>query len=381
MSQVDLVKIATATQAEAARQMAVCNACRYCEGLCAVFPALERRREFAGADVDYLANLCHNCGACYSACQYAPPHEFGIDIPTIMTELREETYARYSWPQPLAGVFKHPGLWVALAALLAIAAFVLASLAALGSSGLFARHTGAGAFYQIIPHNVMEGIFGAVFVAAIGALMISVQRFWRATSSDRATQPSRPVSLAALLPSIWQALKDAASMRYLDGGGRGCMNNSDRPDDKRRLYHHFTAYGFMLCFLATCLGTLFHYAGFEAPYPWWHPVVLSGVIGGIGLIVGPCGLLYARHTRATELRADGRRVMGLAFLWMLLATSASGLALLLWRATPAMGLLLTIHLGVVCALFLSLPYGKFVHGIYRFTALVRNAHEQTHESG
>jgi citrate/tricarballylate utilization protein len=47
---------------EADRLMTICNACRYCEGLCAVFPAMEMRRTFAAGDLNYLANLCHQSG-------------------------------------------------------------------------------------------------------------------------------------------------------------------------------------------------------------------------------------------------------------------------------------------------------------------------------
>src|SRR6266700_1086223 len=58
---------------EGERILRICNACRYCEGYCAVFPAMERRQTFAEGDLNYLANLCHNCSECYYACQYAPP--------------------------------------------------------------------------------------------------------------------------------------------------------------------------------------------------------------------------------------------------------------------------------------------------------------------
>jgi citrate/tricarballylate utilization protein len=46
------------------------------------------------------------------------------------------------------------------------------------------------------------------------------------------------------------------------------------------------------------------------------------------------------------------------------------------RATPAMGQLLALHIGIVFALFITMPYGKFVHGFYRFVALVRYARER-----
>jgi citrate/tricarballylate utilization protein len=61
---------------------------------------------------------------------------------------------------------------------------------------------------------------------------------------------------------------------------------------------------------------------------------------------------------------------------MLFLTSLTGFLLLVLRGTGLMGLLLAIHLGVVFALFLSLPYGKFVHGLYRFLALVKYAGER-----
>ena len=56
--------------AEARRNMEICNACRYCEGYCAVFPAMELRREFTAPDLGYLANLCHGCRGCFYAVSY-----------------------------------------------------------------------------------------------------------------------------------------------------------------------------------------------------------------------------------------------------------------------------------------------------------------------
>src|ERR1700758_4576014 len=78
--------------------MVICNACRYCEGYCAVFPAMERRMTFSEADMNYLANLCHNCAECYYACQYAPPHEFAVNVPKVFAEIRARSYQKYAWP-------------------------------------------------------------------------------------------------------------------------------------------------------------------------------------------------------------------------------------------------------------------------------------------
>src|SRR5262245_18567524 len=95
---------------EVSRVMQICNACRYCETYCAVFPAMTRRLAFDATDAHFLANLCHNCGACLHACQYAPPHTFAVNVPLAMAQVRRETYAQYAWPRPLGVLYRRNGL-------------------------------------------------------------------------------------------------------------------------------------------------------------------------------------------------------------------------------------------------------------------------------
>ena len=73
--------------------------------------------------------------------------------------------------------------------------------------------------------------------------------------------------------------------------------------------------------------------------------------------------------------------MDVAFLVLLFLTSFTGLLLLGFRETAAMGSLLVIHLGVVAALFITMPYGKFAHLVYRYAALVRFSIEQRRVEG
>ncbi|MGY2810942.1 citrate/tricarballylate utilization protein [Bradyrhizobium sp. USDA 4524] len=354
---------------EADRLMTVCNSCRYCEGLCAVFPAMEMRRAFSDGDLNYLANLCHGCGACYTDCQFSPPHEFNVNVPKTLAVARAESYAAYAWPRAFAGAFARNGLVISLIAALSVAAFIFGFAAVNDRGVLTGIHTGPGAFYKLMPHNAMALLFGAALLYAILALVMGVRAFWR--------DIGEPVGMTTDAKALLQAVRDAGELRYLDGGGVGCFNEDDQPTDRRKLYHHFTFYGFILCFAATCVGTLYHYLlAREAPYAWWDLPVVLGTLGGIGLVVGPLGLLSEKWKRDRVLVDEQRMGMDTAFILMLFLTSITGLALLLWRETAAMGPLLALHLGVVFALFITMPYGKFVHGIYRFVALVRYARER-----
>ena len=159
----------------------------------------------------------------------------------------------------------------------------------------------------------------------------------------------------------------------LDGGhGNGCNEDSDRFTLQRRRFHHFTFYGFMLCFASTSVATLYHYLlNLPAPYGFTSLPKMLGVTGGAALLLGSAGLLALQLRRHPLQRAPEQRPMDLGFIGLLFLTAASGLALMLSHGSAFLTLLLCLHLGAVMALFLTMPYGKFAHGIYRSAALLK----------
>ena len=356
----------TAAIADARRTMEICNACRYCEGFCPVFPAMERRREFATTDLSHLANLCHNCKGCWYSCQYAPPHEFGLNLPKTFSEVRTESYQAFAWPGGLAKTFENNGLFVALVTGLALAAIMAGAILFKAPGAMTGVYVGPGAFYEIMPHNVMVLLGGVTFGWAVLAMTIGGFRYWRTCGSPDVR-----------LPHVLQALREAGSTRHLGGAGDGCNDIDERYSLGRRHFHMATLWGFLLSFASTSVATLMHYfLGWEAPYSWYSAPVVLGTVGGVLLCLGTAGLFWLK-VQADQAPADRRRFgMDYGFIALLFIVSATGLALLFFRHTSAMGWLLIIHIGFVLALFVTLPYGKFVHGIYRTMAIARDVSER-----
>jgi len=130
------------------------------------------------------------------------------------------------------------------------------------------------------------------------------------------------------------------------------------------------------------VATLYHYVfGRHAPYALTSLPVLLGTVGGIGLLIGPAGLLWLNLHRHPLHGDAAQKPMDRGFIALLFLISLTGLALLVWRDTGALALLLALHLGVVMALFLTLPYGKFAHGIFRSAALLKWAIEKRQPNG
>jgi len=359
----------TETIKEAERLMTICNACRYCEGFCAVFPAMERRKTFGEGDLTFLANLCHGCHGCYYACQYAPPHEFEVNVPQIFSTLRAETYADFAWPGFLGNLFKKNGVVVSLAIALGLGLLLLLTFTMQDRSIIFASHSGEGAFYRVIPYAAMVWPFGLAFAFSLLAMVMGGVSYWRASAAMTGVR----LSARAILGGVG----DVLTLKNLGGGGGGCNYPDESFSGLRRLFHHFTFYGFMLCFAATSVATIYdHWFGWIAPYWFTSLPVLLGTAGGIGLLIGPVGLMKLKIDADPAPRVRDLVGMDVAFLMLLFLVAFTGLALMALRETSMMGTLLAVHLGFVLALFVTLPYGKMVHGVYRFLALVQDAAER-----
>jgi citrate/tricarballylate utilization protein len=349
---------------EASRQLTICNSCRYCEGLCAVYPALERRNLFESGDVSQLANLCHDCRACYSACMYTDPHEFAVNIPVVLAEVRVHDYRRYVWPS------REPRLltgWLGVfsGSLIATLILLAAAVANAGFSGLVKGHSGAASPYDLIPYPALLALFLLPAIFSIVVLAAAGRRFWTETGATRYPLSSR---------AIRRAVRYASGLRYLRGGGNDCYYPSDEvPSATRRTLHGLVAYGFLVCVVSTVSAAIMQdLLGIQPPYPIDSVPVISGTIGGIGLVVGSAALLLlkTRSSRVTSVAEMTVKDYGL--LVALTFLGLSGLATLLVRDTPAFGIVLLVHLAAVMLSLASAPYSKFSHLIYRFLALVRD---------
>ena len=367
--------VLSTSEKEVARQLQICNGCRYCEGFCAVFPAMTRRLEFGKADIHYMANLCHSCGACLHACQYAPPHEFAINVPKAMAQVRGQTYADYAWPPVMGQLYQRNGLTLSLALAISLTLFLVLALQSNGTLwGPIAQNSQQG-FYAIFPHNLMVSLFAPVFLWAVLALSMGVRKFWRDVTPATSGAPLST-------PAAAEGAHDALKLKYLGGGhGDGCNNEDDAFTLARKRMHHLTFYGFMLCFAATSVATLYHYAlGWSAPYDFTSLPKILGTVGGISLTLGTLGLWRLNLARDPNHGDVAQRPMDRGFIALLFLISVTGLALMLSRNSAVMPSLLALHLGTVMALFLTLPYGKFAHGIFRTASLLRFSVEKRQPS-
>lgn len=354
---------------EAERQLSACNACRYCESFCPVWPAMERRTIFRKGDLIYLANLCHDCKACYYACPYTPPNELKINIPEILSEVRLSTYKEYAFPRNLATTFENHRKSMALVGLSSIALMVAVDLLIGDSAKLLTPHLESGSFYEVLPYL---GILAAGLSLGLYVLANYFYGLLRFCSDIRGSVGSF-LNLKALL---WAA-GDALGHSGFKGGGAGCYHEETHGSSRFLVLHAFIIYGFVSALVSTILAAIYQdVLGIMPPYSFVSLPVVFGVAGGVLMLIGASALAILQRTSDKAPTFGKMMDLDLAFLLILALASLSGFATLILRSSVLMSPVFILHIAFVLTLFITAPYGKFVHFVYRYAALLMNRVEE-----
>jgi citrate/tricarballylate utilization protein len=355
---------------DASRQLSICNSCRYCEGLCAVFPALERRTQLELSDISQLANLCHDCRACYDGCMYTPPHPFAINVPEVLSRVRLVDYRAHTWPARVPRMFSG---WTGVfsgGVLITLVLFAIATAHA-GVRELLHAPDVPQAPYQLIPYGLLLVLILLPAVYAVAVMALAGRSYWRQIGGAPEGVSARDVR---------RAIRNAVTLRYLRGGGNECYYpESETPSAGRRRLHTVMVGGLALCLVSTCSAAVLQdFLGSDPPYPWLSAPVITGTVGGVGIVVGCLGLLMLKARSSGDSSVRDMTIKDYGLLVALTFLALSGLATLLTRSTAAFGAVFLVHLAAILLTFALAPYSKLVHVVFRFLALVRDETEQIH---
>lgn len=344
---------------EAYRTFKICNACRYCEGFCDVFPSMQKLLEFDPSKMKQLASVCHDCRECYYACQYIPPHEYAINVPKVMGQIRNITYKpnTSSFIQKFFTFFSLKLVTIIIIPVL----FVTIGWLTHSSDFFLSISLDQGSFYYFMDHRTMLTLFIPITLLVILMIIYRINVFSKIGHSALSGENKQ---------SSMNALWDGIVLKNLRGNGSGCKFPGEKNSKIRHYSHHLLAGGFILCFISTSIGTIYHYAfNWFAPYSILSLPVIFGFLGGLGIVMGSLSLLWQKQQQ-DMLPVDASHDRSSShFTLLLLLVALSGLMLLLLRDTYLLATLLYWHLGLVASFFLAIPYEKMMHVFFRVQSL------------
>lgn len=339
--------------------VARCFQCATCSSVCdlstpeTVFPRKQMLWAQWGLG-DRLASdpsiwLCHECTDCSTRCpRDARPSD-------VLKSARSLVIEEYGSPRFLARLVGNAattwpillGVPVALWALYIylVNGFTIAALPL--------------TYNRVIPNWMIDSVFVPAALFAVVAAFLGGRRAWVAWGEGAKRD-------GTLLQGLSLVASDILAHRRFSQCGAA---------KTRKWPHTLLVLGFVAAFATTTSVATAEYAfGMEIPLAQVHPIKLLGNLSAVLLSLGVLGLIVKRLGIA-ELAGHFTAFDGF-FLWLVVLVTFSGIASELARyaldARLALGIYV-VHLGMVLALFLTFPFSKFAHALYRTLAM---AHER-----
>lgn len=349
-----------------------CFQCGTCSAACPLSPAEDPfpRKEMAwavwGMREELLADpdiwLCHNCNDCSIRCPR------GGRPGDVLAAVRQECIAHNSVPGFLARwvqnpryipfLFGIPALFLGLAVLSKDRmAEGLGFLPAAGSQIVYP-------YSPAIPHWLINLFFGIFGILVLVAIVAGIVRFWRSLKLAHPRVGNAPEK--GLLSSLGSTLRSIIFHEHFSLCGA---------TQNRRLAHLSVFFGFValtivtLCVITGTLNPLL--PDFVYPFSFWNPWKVLANVGGLALLTGL--LLIIRDRLNNSANIGTSNYSDWSFVGLLIMVTLSGFLTELLhylRMVPHRHVVYFIHLVLVFALLMYLPYSKFAHAIYRTVAMV-----------
>ena len=334
-----------------------CYQCATCSAVCELGPKdspFPRRQmlwsqwgltDRLGADPGIW--LCHQCNDCTTHC---PRDARPGDVLQVVRGLMVESLA---FPRFLGTLVANAGrTWPVL-----FGVPILFWIALLGLSGLLRPPADFHAYEQIVPHALLYAVFFPLSGFVALAALVGGRRYWRLMNG--ATPPRSFVAgLRATVVDI------ATHSRF---GSCGVARF-------RHVGHLLLFWGFIGAAVTSALLIFAIYVqGYELPLPLLHPYKLLGNVSAVSLVSGAVILVVGRLSNGRE--GGTSTSFDSFFIGAVVLVIATGVAVELVRllspGTPAVAVAFyVLHLGVVTTLFVTFPYSKFAHMLYRTLAMI-----------
>lgn len=342
--------------------VARCYQCATCSAVCELAPsdAPFPRRQMLLAQwgmADQLAAdpsvwLCHQCNDCTARCpRDARPGD-------VLQSIRSLVIERLSFPRFLGRLIGNArATWPVLLGVPLL--FWVILLGVTGHLGVPSELREGWAYDELVPHAFIYGVFFPVAAWVLVASWVSGRRFWKLLGRSGQRQGSL---VAALVPVAGEI---AVHKRFAS-----C--EAARP---RRFGHLLLLWGFVGAAVTSALLIVAMYLQhLPMPLSLDHPYKILGNISGAILVVAAALLVGMRLGDTTVSGASS--AFDTFFLGVVVTVIATGMAVELARLGDAAGFALgiyVVHLAVVLTLFITFPYSKFAHMLYRTLAM---AHER-----